>query len=115
MKETIQTIIDWCTETFPDATLEGQLKKFDEESMEFSNTSSGTPDELEELADMFIVACSVMRFDMVEGMDCLDVVFMRLGVTMFGGTDLWKTVEHKMEKNRKRVWEKSGDGKYHHV
>ncbi len=29
-------------------------------------------------------------------------------------TELWDAVQKKMEKNRKRVWVKSGEGHYHH-
>lgn len=115
MRETIQTIIDWHTEMFPDATLDGQLAKFDEERKEFDNTSWGVWDEVEELGDMFIVACGIMRFDMKQGMSALEEVFFKLGVTNYTSDDLWHAVVEKMKKNRARVWKKTGEGTYHHV
>ena len=60
MKETIKSIIEWHEQTFPDATLEGQLEKFEDERVEYGESES-----LEELADLFIVACGIARFDYV--------------------------------------------------
>lgn len=113
--ETIQSIIDWHKETFPDATLDGQIVKFEEETKEWENTSWGVYDEVEELADLFIVACGIMRFDMLTGMEYMDLVFLKPGVTNYDGRDLWEAVIKKMEKNRARTWKKTTEGTYHHV
>ena len=55
MIESINTIIEWHKQTFPDATLEGQVKKFKEEYDEYYAGQQN----ICELADMFIVACGM--------------------------------------------------------
>ena len=67
--ETVMTITEWHAKTFPDATMEDQLRKFDEEMEEYDRTPT-----FEELADMFIVACGLCRFDMVVAMSYMTIV-----------------------------------------
>lgn len=112
MKETIISIAKWHEETFPDATLEGQLKKYDEEKEEFAKSDRK---DLSELADMFIVACGVARFDMCWGIYTLNNVSFWRDVSGFDTRKLCEAIEKKMEKNRKRVWEKIGNGTFHHT
>ena len=114
MKETIASIIKWHEHTFPDATLEGQEQKWDDERLEWENTSSGTPDELLELADMVIVCCGIMRFNYAEGFDYLASTLGRIQVMPTNGKDLWEAVEHKMQINRNRKWGKQGNS-YQHI
>lgn len=40
MKETIETIIQWHAETFPNATLDGQIEKFNDEHKEWERALS---------------------------------------------------------------------------
>lgn len=63
-QETIQSIIKWHAETFPDATLQGQAQKFQEEKKEYL-AATNIGDKTEELADVFIVGCGIARFDMM--------------------------------------------------
>ena len=115
MKETILSIAKWHEETFPDATLEGQLKKYEEERDEFISSDFK---DLSELADMFIVACGIARFDIKLGFSALlNVSFWRSFIKMqdFDKDNFVKVIEQKMEKNRKRVWTKTAEGSYHHV
>lgn len=109
MKETIDSIIKWHEQTFPDATLEGQEQKWDAERLEWENTSYGSPHELEELADMIIVCCGIMRFDYALGFHYLASTLGRIQVMATNGKDLWKAVERKMAINRKRKWNKVGN------
>lgn len=109
MKETIASIILWHQQTFPDATLEGQIEKWDDERLEWEDTSSGTPDELLELADMVIVCCGIMRFDYAEGFNYLASTLGRIQVMPTNGKDLWGAVERKMAINRNRKWNKIGN------
>lgn len=111
MSETIETIIAWHKETFPDATLEGQLKKYDEEKEEFVKSDWN---DLSELADMFIVACGVARFDMCWGIHTLNNVSFWRDVSCFDTCKLCEAIEKKMKKNRKRIWNKTAEGTYHH-
>lgn len=114
MSESIASIIKWHEQTFPDATLEGQMQKWCDERLEWENTPTGTPDELYELADMVIVSCGIMRFDYAKGFDYLSVTLGKLYITPFEGEQLWKAVENKMAKNRKRIFIHSGQGHYQH-
>lgn len=112
MIETIDTIIQWHRETFPDATLEGQKKKWQEEYDEWNNTETETQEELCETADMIIVACGIARFNYMTGL-----YYLYRAMDLMWNVDtekLWEAVESKMEKNRKRVWNKTGNGTYHH-
>lgn len=112
MKETIKTIMDWHEQTFPDATLEGQLEKYQEEQKEW--ILSGEKD-LSELADMFIVACGIARFDIHEGVFYISDVYEWVnGDLQLSMPQLVAEVERKMAKNRKRVWNKTAVGSYHH-
>lgn len=110
MRESIKSIADWTIETFPDATLLGQLDKFKEEKREW--ISSGYQD-ITELADMFIVACSLCRFNCVEAMYCFEVVANELLESNFTTMDLEKAIDDKMARNKKRKWAKL-DGLYRH-
>lgn len=110
MKENIGTIIEWHKKTFPNATLDGQLHKFCEEKHEYEEADRAHKPE--ELADMFIVACGIARFDMWQGSSALaDVRFL------FAHHDkrtVLKAIDKKMAINRKRSW--SGkDGYYRHT
>lgn len=106
MKETIESIIKWQTETFPDATRDGQCAKFQDEKAEFFESH-----ELMELADMFIVACGIARFD---AMHCFATVERLRSVTRWTNQDFATVIDEKMAINRARRWNKC-DGKYQHV
>ena len=114
MKETIASIILWHEQTFPDATLEVQEQKWQEERKEWEDTSYGSKYELEELADMVIVCCGIMRFDYTKGFCYLTSTLCKISVMAFNGTGLWRAVENKMTINRQRKWGK-GKGNYQHV
>ena len=100
-------IIEWHTQTFPDATMEGQLIKLEEEMNELAN-SANSEEELKEAADVYIVLCGLKRWD------CQIEKF----VTRFWfvpAVTLYKAVVEKMNKNKARVWEKTTEGTYHHT
>lgn len=111
MKETIDTIIKWHTETFPDATLVGQVIKFIEEEKEYHKAPLNSEDSLFEVADMVIVSAGIARFNYAAGMERL---IYTIENSEFNIVDIWPAVEKKMEKNRKRIWNKTADGQYHH-
>lgn len=111
-KETIFSIMKWHEETFPDCTLDGQLEKYQEEQREW--VESGNND-ISELADMFIVACGIARFDLWEGLVALSDVYDWYEETVdLDFKDLMKAVNKKMAINRKRKWGKQG-GLYKHI
>lgn len=111
-KETVLSIAKWHEQTFPDCELADQLTKFDEESKEYEESNS-----MEELADMFIVACGISRFDTVTAMAYFQIVGALLGEREeIASTVLfYLAIEKKMTKNRSRVWEKTPCGNYHHT
>lgn len=102
MKETIETIKTWHRKTFPDATLEGQLKKYAEETNEYMETDDGT--DIYELADMVIVCAGIMRFSRPLGSHfLLNTYAICCETSEYDMTKLWDAVQKKMDKNRKRI------------
>lgn len=108
----LDSIKEWNEETFPDATLGGQLSKLEEEYEEYFSAKS-QEEERKELADIFIVLGGLRRWEShvgrhLENKFAEDMPFPMLGC-------LLGEVQKKMKINRKRVWKKSGDGKFHHT
>lgn len=111
-------------ELFKDVTLMSQITKFSEEYNEMEEANKHIDENpeafYEELADMFIVACGIFRFNVALG-ECLcksitdNFIYKKdeegndyLGI-------LATRVIEKMNKNIKRVWSKTKDGNYKHV
>lgn len=110
MSETIQSIIEWSQQAFPDATLDGQIDKYQEEYDEWIQSNKC---DVSEWADLFIVACSICRFDTMDGFKHLHHVFLEYLKSKFLWSDLRNAIEDKMAINRARTWEKR-DGQYKH-
>lgn len=108
MKETIESIIQWHRDTFPDATLEGQICKFVEEMNEFGESYS-----LDELADLYIVACGMCRFRCSSAIEFFALVYEFLRTKGSPMIDLLIAVENKMKENRNREWNFE-NGQYKH-
>lgn len=108
----LEEIKEWNEETFPDATLAGQLAKLEEEFKELAEAKEMEEKE-KELADVFIVLGGLRRWEshvgrLLENKFAEDMPFPLLGC-------LLGEIQKKMKINRKRVWKKSGDGKFHHT
>ena len=111
-------------ELFPDVTLTSQIAKFDEEYEEMIEANKHideNPDSFyEELADMFIVACGIIRFNEALG-NCLcksiadHFMYKEDDKGNNYLSELTTKVIEKMNKNIKRVWSKTADGNYKHV
>lgn len=110
MKETTDTIMRWHAATFPQATLAGQLEKFEEERQEYAKAKRNT--KLEEAADMYIVACGIARFDSYLG--ALAMAEMTDVFSHHDKRNIQKAIDKKMAINRKRSWNCSKDGYYKH-
>lgn len=112
--ESIASIIAWHTKTFQEATLDGQIDKFLDEKVEYT-VAVALEHKIEELADCFIVACGIARFNPVYGSRFLGQVFnmftQNQEITM---AKLQDAIDAKMRVNRKRKWGK-GKGNYQHV
>lgn len=120
MKESILSIAQWHKDAFPDATLDGQKLKWLEEKREWKEslrpaTEGFVCGDVNELADMFIVACGLTRFSDTEAMFCFDSVVRELCSSLFATSDLENAIDKKMERNRARSWEKTPQGNYHHT
>lgn len=109
MKESIKSIMEWHEQTFPDATIVGQIHKFNEELKEYKESG-----KISELVDMFVVACGTARFNYIIAMKYFSIVFVLLCATEIKSGDFYLMVDDKMAKNRRRVWNKTGEGVYHH-
>lgn len=109
-KETIAGIIKWHEETFKDATLSGQLLKFNKEYQEWFCSNEK---DITELADMFIVACGVARFSCTESAICFAQVNRELGFSDFMTNELEEAINKKMKINRNRKWDFQ-NGLYQH-
>lgn len=113
MNETINTIIKWHRNALPDATLNGQIKKYAEETCEF--VSAKKKDRLDELADMVIVCAGIIRFNKQLGRIFLQNTYIIAAEYDYDMTELWHAVDKKMKINRMRVWKKTEDGRFHHI
>ena len=98
---------------FPEATLETQCAKFDEEYEEFKNATEDE-DICYEYADCFIVAAGIYRFNKGLG-ECLGKLLVTdLGKNSTLRGELAEAVVNKMNKNIKRKWDNK-NGLYKHT
>ena len=116
--ESIESIARWHRETFPDATVLSQQKKFQEELKEWHESQHITDQglilgDITELADMFIVACGLARFNNADALFAFRTVSEELSHSMYPTIDLEMAIMKKMKINRARKWE-NNDGLYRH-
>ena len=120
----MERVRDKHQELFKDVTLMSQITKFSEEYNEMEEATKHideNPDAFyEELADMFIVSCGILRFNEALGKClCKSIVDDFTYKKDEEGNDylsvLTTKVIEKMNKNIKRVWSKTKDDCYKHV
>ena len=120
----MERVRDKHQELFKDVTLMSQITKFSEEYNEMEEAIKHIDDNpeafYEELADMFIVACGILRFNEALGKClCKSIVDDFTYKKDEEGNDylsvLTTKVIEKMNKNIKRVWSKTKDDCYKHV
>jgi hypothetical protein len=114
MSENIASIIKWHEQTFPDATLEGQIEKFDDEVKEFYEAELLSDEAATELADCFVVGCGMARFSFLFAMNAFSFVFDYLVDEDEFAKKFLSAVENKMQTNRQRKWNKIGN-KFQHI
>lgn len=114
MFKSIESIIEWHKEHFPVATLKGQRDKWIEELNEFNNATG--KHRIEELADLFIVACGIARFSTIEAMNAFAQVDAAIQMDRINGVlyDFQQFIENKMIINTSRKW-KIDNGQYKHI
>ena len=120
----MERVRDKHQELFKDVTLMSQITKFSEEYNEMEEANKHIDENpkafYEELADMFIVACGILRFNVALG-KCLckaiidDFIYKKDEEDNNYLDVLATKVLEKMNKNIKRVWSKTKDGCYKHV
>lgn len=112
-KESIKSIIEWNEQSFPDTTLDGQIAKFFDEEQELLEAKT-EEDILSEMADCFIVASGIGRFDIVYA-----ARFMGRAFNLFTQDPrltidkVQDAINKKMSVNRLRKWERKGNNYQH--
>lgn len=97
---------------FPNATLETQCAKFEEEYEEYKQAKG--IEALEETADMFIVACGIYNFNKAIGNLLCGNIVEKLHTDLEIFRAFRDAVCEKMNKNQKRVWAETETGYYKH-
>lgn len=106
----IEDVKNWHAETFPDADLNTQLIKLEEEFAELRDELQQSEKLCEELADVIIVCAGLLRWNSATG----DMLLMNLISRSTFFDKAMEKVEKKMEINKARKWQKMPDGTYHH-
>ena len=109
-------IARWNKETFPDATVEGQILKLAEEFEEMRDAIEAGEFLMSEKADCFIVAAALKeRFNNALGRFVLDYLIEEMTDESEAiAAEYFEAVEKKMEINKYRKWLKMDDGRFKH-
>lgn len=110
----LNSIKRWHEKTFPDVTLSGQLAKLEEEICESLKVSKKDKVAFfEEIADVLIVCAGLRRFNSKIGISIENNYLNTATPDVLSVIDL--AIMQKMNKNRKRKWEKTEDDRFHHI
>lgn len=110
-------IMNWQAKTFPRSTVEGQIEKFCEEFAEVSEAyANNAPATViaGELADMFIVACGILRLNAVAGAKAFSDLLNVQCALEVSVRRLNNAINRKMGINAARKW-RYRDGQYKHI
>lgn len=113
----ITEIEKWHTETFPHATLEGQMDKLKEEELEYQESGKTS-----EIADVIVVACGLNIRHSVVGYCILkhfrDCCYNHRPFFGKNSVEVVNALEHKFAVNKERsakgMWKEVAHGVYHH-
>lgn len=97
MKKIDKEILEWHKKTFPDAKIEKQLMKLEEEYTELCKSFGG---DIMEAADVYIVA-SVLKYRFNSK---IGGCFLGLIDESWKYMEIMKAIKEKMEINKKRKW-----------
>ena len=126
MKWTDEQIVEWHKKAFPNATLETQLKKVEDELQEmqdaidkFLKDKTSSDDPIEEVADVYIASVVLaVRFNSMIGALVYNIHIKSISELMIKSADcaeaVLKAVDAKMDKNVKREWNETTPGYYQH-
>ena len=110
----LNSIKRWHEKTFADATLAGQLAKREDEICESLKVGKkDTAAFFEEIADVLIVCAGLRRFNSKIGISIENSYLNNATPDVLSVIDL--AIIQKMNKNRKRKWKKTEDGRFHHI
>lgn len=113
-------IARWNKETFPDATVSGQVLKLSEEFDELRDAIEAGDFLTSEEADCFIVAAALRdRFNNELGRFVLEYIIEEMtDQSEEIAAEYFEAIEKKMEINKRRAaekrWKKMPDGRYKH-
>lgn len=107
----LEDVREWHEKTFPDAKLNNQLLKLEEELEELEQASTFLEKELE-YADVLIVCAGLMRWKSKVGEYIIKNTISNNNLT--GLNHIIGNIHIKMAKNKQRVWKKLKNGVYHH-
>ena len=96
---------------FYEANFDSQIKKYKDEVAEYCNAND--EDKLEELADMYICACGIGRFDYTIGTH-LQKYVLELHSSQYKKEQILEKVVEKMNILQTRSWKKDNKGYYQH-
>ena len=107
----------WHTETFPHATMDGQMEKLKEEELEYQESGKTC-----EIADVIIVACGLSIRHSVVGYCILkhfrDCCYNHRPFFGKNSVDIIEALEKKFAVNKERsakgMWKEVANGVYHH-
>lgn len=112
-QELAEKIMEVHEELFPDATLESQIEKFEEEFTEVEHAAKVLMSDEEtknELADLYIVACGIKRFSE----PLFTILHAGLVKDVPDRQEYAEAIINKMNKNIKRKWNNK-NGLYKHT
>ena len=113
----IAEIEKWHAETFPHATVEGQMEKLKEEELEYQESG-----KISEIADVIVVACGLNIHHSVVGYCILkhfrDCCYNHRPFFGKNSVKVIDALEKKFAVNKERsakgMWKEVADGVYHH-
>ena len=113
----IAEIEKWHAETFPHATVEGQMEKLKEEELEYQESG-----KISEIADVIVVACGLNIHHSVVGYCILkhfrDCCYNHRPFFGKNSVEVICALEKKFAVNKERsakgMWKEVADGVYHH-
>ena len=97
---------------FYEANLESQIRKYKDEYAEYCNADE--EGKLEELADMYICACGIERFDYIIGTH-LQKFILKLQSSIYSEDQILEKVVEKMNILQERKWNRDENGYYQHI
>ncbi len=98
---------------FDDTNLKSQMKKYTEEYKEFENAKN-REERIEELADCYIVAIGIERFDYSFGTILKDHIKNIAKVFEISEEEFYVAIVEKTKKLQERVWDRDNEGYYKH-